>query len=164
MQYGNVCTFSLAVIHISMTSLVTTEAKCLPTGELQVWSKLTFHRTICSSRGYMIYSCVRSYLEYSRICAQALKKCLKPEVLAAAPSLEESTIKATRWEEGKPKTPSKCSKRTRTNYNEALSLDKLLLSFFVRRCANKWGRDTEVAIFPDIAQSACMHLWSCGNK
>ena len=43
-----------------------------------------------------------SYLQYSSICARLLRRSLKPELREAALKREESGLKVTRWEQGKP--------------------------------------------------------------
>lgn len=48
-----------------------------------------------------------SYLEYSSICARLLRRALKPETRAEALKCEESAMKLTRWEQGKPAEASK---------------------------------------------------------
>ena len=43
-----------------------------------------------------------SYLQFSSVCAKALRRCLKPELRADALRREESIMKITKWRDGKP--------------------------------------------------------------
>ncbi|OUC39596.1 kinesin motor domain protein [Trichinella nativa] len=45
-----------------------------------------------------------NYIRYSEIAAQIVRNCLKPELKAEAMKREGSTVKFTKWENGKPKT------------------------------------------------------------
>ena len=42
-----------------------------------------------------------NYLQYSRIAAQTLRKCLKPEFQTELMMKKESELKLTKWEGGK---------------------------------------------------------------
>ena len=50
-----------------------------------------------------------SYLQYSAICARAVRRCLKPDFKTDTSRLDQTTIKVTKWSEGKPGKPSKIS-------------------------------------------------------
>ena len=54
-----------------------------------------------SSRVFVI-SIIFSYLQYSAICARAVRKCLKPENVTEAMKAPESMLKLTKWQGGKP--------------------------------------------------------------
>merc|ERR1711925_26075 len=43
-----------------------------------------------------------NYLQYSAICARAVRKCLKPENVTEAMKAPESMLKLTKWQGGKP--------------------------------------------------------------
>lgn len=43
-----------------------------------------------------------SYLQFSRLAAQAVRKCLKPEFQTEAVMQKQSLLKLTKWENGKP--------------------------------------------------------------
>lgn len=43
-----------------------------------------------------------NYLQFSRIAAQAVRRCLKPEFQTDAMLKKESGLKLTKWEGGKP--------------------------------------------------------------
>ncbi len=43
-----------------------------------------------------------NYIRYSQIAAKAVRKCLKPEMRAEAAKREGSTLKFTKWDQGKP--------------------------------------------------------------
>lgn len=43
-----------------------------------------------------------NYLQFSRIAAQTLRRCLKPEFQTDAIMAKESDLKLTKWDAGKP--------------------------------------------------------------
>lgn len=43
-----------------------------------------------------------NYLQFSKIASQTLRKCLKPEFQTEARMIKESSLKMTKWVEGKP--------------------------------------------------------------
>lgn len=43
-----------------------------------------------------------SYIQYSKICAQIVRRSLKPEKRIEALKRDESSIKITPWRDGKP--------------------------------------------------------------
>lgn len=45
---------------------------------------------------------LRSYLQYSAICARLLRQALKPEFKANALKNEESNLKVSKWKNGEP--------------------------------------------------------------
>lgn len=48
-----------------------------------------------------------NYIQYSRICAQAVRRALKPELKAEAMKRDTSIIKVTPWKEGKQAAAAK---------------------------------------------------------
>lgn len=50
-----------------------------------------------------------SFLKYSRVCAQAVRNVMKPELKAQAARRSESTMKFQKWEAGKPSESSTMS-------------------------------------------------------
>ena len=45
---------------------------------------------------------LRSYLQYSAICARLLRQALKPEFKAKALKNEETNLKVSKWKNGEP--------------------------------------------------------------
>ncbi|XP_046843361.1 ATP synthase subunit epsilon, mitochondrial-like [Xenia sp. Carnegie-2017] len=43
-----------------------------------------------------------SYLQYSAICARAVRRCLKSEFKIDSSRLDQTNIKVTKWTDGKP--------------------------------------------------------------
>ncbi|KAL8581013.1 hypothetical protein ACOMHN_048047 [Nucella lapillus] len=42
-----------------------------------------------------------NYINYSRVCATVVRRCLKPELRTAAAAREETIIKTAKWDNGK---------------------------------------------------------------
>ncbi|XP_076117640.1 ATP synthase F(1) complex subunit epsilon, mitochondrial-like [Mytilus galloprovincialis] len=51
-----------------------------------------------------------NYIQYSSICANAVRRCLKPEFQADAEKRSETLIKTFKWVEGKPILPDVAKK------------------------------------------------------
>ena len=50
-----------------------------------------------------VFFYIFSYVKYSEVCAKVVRNCLKPEIRGDALKRgEESIIKVTKWEDGKP--------------------------------------------------------------
>ncbi|ESO03305.1 hypothetical protein HELRODRAFT_80278 [Helobdella robusta] len=43
-----------------------------------------------------------NYIQFSRICARIVRRCLKPEQQAEAMKRDEGLIRAIHWRDGKP--------------------------------------------------------------
>ena len=51
----------------------------------------------------LLFFYIFSYVKYSEVCAKVVRNCLKPEIRGDALKRgEESIIKVTKWEDGKP--------------------------------------------------------------
>lgn len=49
----------------------------------------------------MICLFIFSYINFSQICAQVVRRCLKPDLRTQAVVRDETIIKTTKWENGK---------------------------------------------------------------
>ena len=48
-----------------------------------------------------------NYLQFSRIASNVLRKCLKPELQTESVMKRDSSLKLTKWSQGKPTTEVK---------------------------------------------------------